>query len=69
MDSSCAIAIDTYMVTRQDERSSMVLECNGIGRTILSPVVDIRRELVFYQHMILCIVTTLYCLQSKYLPN
>jgi len=67
--SSCSIPIDAYMVARQNKRSSVVLERNWIGRTILSPVVDIRRELVSYQHFILSITHAMHRLQSRCLPN
>jgi hypothetical protein len=69
VDSSCSISIDTYMVTRQDKRGRMVLERNRIGRTVLSPVFDIRREPLIYQHFILFCSTTIDNLQSKYLPS
>jgi hypothetical protein len=50
MNSTCSIPVDAYVVASQDKRGSVVLERNWIGGTVLSPVVDIGRELVSYQH-------------------
>ena len=46
MNASRSISIDAYVIACQDERSSMILESDWVGGAVLSPVLDIRRELV-----------------------